>query len=47
MKLLTKIQQESYENAKCLYVCKEILEDKYAKLETIVVKHVNIEVCYT
>ena len=31
MKLLTKIQQESYENAKCLYVCKEILEDKYAK----------------
>ena len=31
MKLLTKEQQESYENAKIRYICKEEFEDKYAK----------------
>ena len=30
MKLLTKEQQESYENAKISYICKEKFEDKYA-----------------
>ena len=31
MKLLTKEQQESYENAKICYFCKEKLENKYLK----------------
>ena len=31
MKLLKHEQQESYENAKIYYVCKEKFEDKYAK----------------
>ena len=31
MKLLTKEQQESYQNAKICYICKEKFEDKYAK----------------
>ena len=31
MKLLTKQQQESYENAKICYTCKEKFEDKYLK----------------
>ena len=31
MKLLTKEQQESYENAKLCFVCKEKLENKYLK----------------
>ena len=31
MKLLTKEQQESYENAKVCYICKERFEDKHAK----------------
>ena len=31
MKLLTKEQQESNENAKICYVCKEKLENKYVK----------------
>ena len=31
MKLLTKEQQESYENAKTCYICKEKFENKYAK----------------
>ena len=31
MKLLTKREQESYENAKIFYICKEKFEDKYAK----------------
>ena len=30
MKLLTKEQQESYENAKICYIYKEKFEDKYA-----------------
>ena len=31
MKLLTKEQQEPYENAKMCYICKEKVEDKHAK----------------
>ena len=31
MKLLTKEQQESYENAKICYICKEQFEIKYLK----------------
>ena len=31
MKLLTKDQQESYENAKICYICKEKFKDKYLK----------------
>ena len=31
MKLLTNEQQKSYENAKICYICKENIEDKYAK----------------
>ena len=33
MKLLTKEQQESYENAKICYICKERFENKYLKDE--------------
>ena len=31
MKLLTKGQQESYENSKIYYICKEKFENKYVK----------------
>ena len=31
MKLSTKKQQESYENAKICYICKEKFENKYLK----------------
>ena len=31
MRLLTKEQQESYENAKICYICKEKFENKYLK----------------
>ena len=31
MKLLTKEQQESYENAKLCYICKEKFENKYVE----------------
>ena len=31
MKLLTKEPQESYENAKICYICKEKFENKYLK----------------
>ena len=31
MKLLTKEQQESYENAKICYICKEKFENEYLK----------------
>ena len=31
MKLLTKELQESYENAKICYICKEKIENKYVK----------------
>ena len=30
-RLLTKEQQESYENVKICYICKEIFENKYCK----------------
>ena len=50
MKLLTKEQQESYENAKICYICKEKFENKYlkdkVKLEIIVTIQGNIEVLY-
>ena len=35
MELLTKEQQESYENAKICYICKEKFEDKYTKDKNI------------
>ena len=31
MKLLTKLQQESYKNAKISHICKEKFENKYLK----------------
>ena len=31
MKFLTKEQQESYENAKICYICREKFENKYLK----------------
>ena len=31
MKLLTKEQQKSYENAKICYICKEKLENRYSR----------------
>ena len=51
MKLLTKEQHESYENAKICYICKEEFENKYlkdkkyciVKLEIIVIIQGNIE----
>ena len=52
MKLLTKEQQESYENAKICYICKEKFENKYlkdkniVKLEIIVIIQGNIEVLH-
>ena len=33
IKLLTKKQQESYENAKICYICKEKFESKYLKVK--------------
>ena len=36
MTLLTKEQQESYENAKVCYICKEKFENKYSKIKNIV-----------
>ena len=50
MKLLTKEQQESYENAKICYIYKEKFDGKYAndkninKLEIISTIQLNIEV---
>ena len=35
MKLITKEQHESYENAKICYICKENLENKYLKDKNI------------
>ena len=49
-KLLTKEQEESYENAKICYICKERIENKYLvdkkllKLEITVMVKENIEV---
>ena len=36
MALITKEQQESYQNAKICYICKEKLESKYLKKQNIV-----------
>ena len=36
MTLITKEQQESYQNAKICYICKEKLESKYLKKQNIV-----------
>ena len=50
MKLLTKEQQESYENAKICYICKGKFENKYlkdkkyCKLEITIIIQGNIEV---
>ena len=50
MKLLTKEQQESNENAEICYICEEKLENKYVKdkkyckVEIIVVIQENINV---
>ena len=50
MKLLTKEQQESNENAEICYICEVKLENKYVKdkkyckVETIVVIQENINV---
>ena len=50
MKLLTKEQQESYENAKICYICNKKLENKYLedkkyrKIKIIVILQGNIEV---
>ena len=52
MKLLTNEQQESYENAKICYFCKEKFENKYLKdknivtLKIIVIIQENIEVLH-
>ena len=53
MKLLTKEQQESYENAKIYYICKDIFEKKtfedkknIVSLEIIVIIQGNKEVLY-
>ena len=39
MKLLTNEQQNSYENAKICYICKQKFEDKYAKNK----KYLNVK----
>ena len=50
MKLLTKGQQESFENAKICHICKEKFENKYlkdtntVKLEIIAIMQENIKV---
>ena len=50
MNLSTKEQQESYENTKICYICKEkpenkyLKDKKYVKLEIIVIIQKNIEV---
>ena len=52
MKLLTKEQQQSCENAKICYICKEKFKDKYAKykiiikLKIIVIMQANLEVLH-
>ena len=52
MKLLTKGQQESFENAKICHICKEKFENKYlkdtntVKLEIIVIVQENIKVLH-
>ena len=53
MKLLKKVQQESYKNAKICCICKEKHENKslndknVIKLEIIVIRQQNIQVLHT
>ena len=53
IKLLTKEQQESQQNAKICYICKDKIENKhlkgkkYHKLENIVIIQGNKEVLHT
>ena len=35
MKLLTKDEEESYENAKICYICQEKFENKYLKYKKV------------
>ena len=42
MKLLTKEQQESYENVKISYICKEKFENKYLKERNIVKLEITV-----
>ena len=45
MKLLTKEQKESYENAKICYICKEKFEKNFKKMIKIKNCHIfNIEI---
>ena len=54
IKLSTKEHQESYENAKICYICKDKYEGKYAKdkkkhivkIEVVVIIQENIEVLH-
>ena len=50
IKLLTKEQQESYENSKCCYICKDKFEDKHAKkvkpVNLVTIIQVNREVLH-
>ena len=52
MKLLTREQQESYENEKICYICKEWFGNKYVKdkntkkLEIIAIIQRNLEVLH-
>ena len=52
MKLLTKEQQESYENAKICYICREkfgnkyVKDKKYRKVKIIVIIQGNKEVLF-
>ena len=52
MRLLTKEQQESYENPKICYICKGKFDNKYlkdkkvVKLEIILIIQGNIEVLH-
>ena len=53
MKLLTNEQQNSYQNSKICYICREKIEDKHAKdkkyqkvKKFIVIKQENVEVLH-
>ena len=46
MKLLTKEQQESYENAKICYICQEKFENKYQKDKKNIIKLEVLHLAY-
>ena len=46
MKLLTKEQQESYENARIRYICKKKLKTNVWKIKNIVIIQENIKVLH-